>query len=353
MLNIKPVRIIDVKFNLLAEVDSYTSLVITRSLFDIGEFELHIESNKLLDCIKIDNLIYIAKNKVGIIESIEIEETDKLSIEIKGSMLKGILSRRITLPAENGYDRIKGNAETIIKHYVNNNVINCAENRKIENLIITEDKKRGKDTVWQTTIKNNLAETLKEIGQFCQIGWDITLDTSNKNFLFDVIEGKDRSTNQNVNSSVIFAKNFDNINNQTLLHNYINTCNIAYAGGKGEEDEQLIQQIGDQEGFSRRETYIDCSNIETVDELITEGERRLQEQKETLTLESEVIQSDSFIYQKDWDLGDIATVKSDYAVMHTRIVEIKEIYEKSSMELEVTFGDTIPTLAEKIKQLKR
>ena len=52
---------------------------------------------------------------------------------------------------------------------------------------------------------------------FSGLGWDITLDIENKKFVFYIVEGKDRSSSQNILPPVIFSIDYDNIAEQKQL----------------------------------------------------------------------------------------------------------------------------------------
>ncbi|NEZ47922.1 hypothetical protein FDF74_12095 [Clostridium niameyense] len=360
-MNKVPIRIIDQNFNLLGEIDDYESLIFIRRFSQVGEFELHINLDKNnVDKLQEDNLILLGAyfNKVGIIEHVEksMSEDGKENLVVKGSTLKGILKRRITIPpADTAFDRTVGKQETIIKQFVNNNAVNTTDkDRIIPNLIIAEDKKRGKEDGWRTRYEN-LSDKVTEIAEYSNLGWDITLDTNNNKFIFDVFEGKNLTSEQEQLPPVIFSVDFDNIKNKHFIKSLLNFKNIAYAGGKGEDEERLIQMIGTAKGLVRRETFIDCSQADDISELKSMGEHKLQDFKIVNTFEASIIPYGSFYYQKDWDLGDIVTVidKKWGVILNTRVVEVKEIYEVGGFNLEVVFGDHVPNLLDSIKKISK
>ncbi len=47
-MNKVPIRIIDKDFNLLGEIDDYESLIFIRRFSRVGEFELHINLEKIM-----------------------------------------------------------------------------------------------------------------------------------------------------------------------------------------------------------------------------------------------------------------------------------------------------------------
>lgn len=357
-----PIRIIDSNFNLLGEIDDYESLQFIRKFYSVGEFELHININKNnTDKLQEDNLIIIGSDikKVGVIRHREINVDEQgiatEGLMIKGYTLKGIVSRRLTIPIEGqgGYDRVSGTAETVIKHYVNNNCINPLDpSRKIEQLVLAQDLQRGKSTPWQTRYEG-LSDVLQQIGEFCDIGWDIWLDIENSKFKFDIVEGRNLTANQDLLPPVIFSVDFDNIKGQTYVDSAIDYKNVGYAGGKGEEENRLIQQIGEASGLARIESFLDCSDAEDVDSLEIQGQKKLSEFKKLESFESQIIDFGSFIYGQDWELGDIVTVQNRKwgVTLDSRVVEVKEIYEVGGFQLEATFGNNIPTIIDKIKKI--
>lgn len=356
-----PIRIISPDFELLGEIDDYESLQFIRRFYKVGEFELHININKAnTDALVENNLIMLGNktNKVGIIMHRENqvgdngETTDTLII--KGPTLKGIMSRRLIVPPVNGdgYDSQTGAIETILKAFVNNNVVNPADtNRKISQVSIADGQKRGKQDAWRSRFEV-LSDKLAEIGEYAQIGWDVTLDIANSKWIFDIAVGRNLTTEQDILPPVIFSTDFDNIKDQHFIQSLLNTYNYGYAGGSGDEANRLIQGIGNTTGFDRIETFLDCSQAADATELVTEGTQKLNELKEIKTFEFQVIPDNTFLYEKDYDLGDIVTAQSRKwgITMDCQIAELKEIYETGGNSLEVTFGTNIPNLLALIKR---
>lgn len=356
-----PIRIISPQFELLGEIDSYESLQFIRRFYRVGEFELHINVNKQhTDKLVNNNLILLGSsfNKVGIImhRENEIDENGDMTdtLVIKGPTLKGIMSRRLIVPPTNGngYDSQTGSIETILKTFVNNNIVNPVDvNRKIPQVVIAADQHRGKQDAWRARFEV-LSDKLSEIGEYAQLGWDVTLDTINNSWMFDVIEGRNLTVNQDTLPPVIFSSDFDNIKNQHFIQSILNSYNVGYAGGQGDEINRLIQQIGSVMGLERIETFLDCSQAADITELITQGTQKLNELKETKTFEFSIIPDNTFIYEQDYDLGDYITAQSKKwgITMNAQIIELAEVYEVSGNSLEATFGTNIPNLLTILKR---
>lgn len=353
----KPIRIIDRDFNLLSEIDDYESLLWTRRWYRPGEFELCINLNKQnTRTLQKENIVLFGE-KAGIIRhrEISLDENGKggETLVIKGSSLSSLIGRRITLPPEGeAYDVINSNAENIIKHYVDVNCINPIDiNRKISGLIIAANQNRGINLKYQSRLKQ-LDEELEKISQISGLGWDVLPDIKNKLFVFDISEGKDLTSNQTINNPVMFSIDFDNIKSQSFIDSDLNYRNQAYIGGQGEGVGRSIVEVGEElQGLDRYEVFIDARDIENDADLPNRGQQKLLEMLKLRSFESEILTKGTFEYEKDWNLGDIVTVQNRKwgITMEARVTEIKEIYEPNGFKLEATFGNTIPTLIDKIK----
>ena len=73
-----------------------------------------------------------------------------------GQELPVALRNRIAVPsAESEYDTITDNVETVLKHYINNNLISAADsNRNIDNLELETDTRLGSEIYYQMRYDN-------------------------------------------------------------------------------------------------------------------------------------------------------------------------------------------------------
>lgn len=349
-----PLRILDTSFNLLGEIDDYESLQFTRRFYRSGEFEIHIHLNKQhTDELKKDHVIMIGNmpHKSGIINHREINADTTETLVVKGTTLGGVFNRRITVT--DNYDRVRGSAETVMKHYVQNHIVNgIYPDRAMPFFVCAPDQQRGKQTPWQTRYEP-LDQVIQEIAEWCDIGWVVTLDIATKKWVFDVLTGNNLTTSQKEKPPVIFSYEFDNIKSQQFIDSDINYKNVGYAAGKGENEDRLIQSVGSGSGLARREVFLDCSTAEDATELLELGNQKLEEYKQVTTLSGQILDTRSFVYESDWDLGDLVTIqnKSWGLTMDSRITEVTEIYEPDS-KIEIGFGNEIPTITKFIRQLQ-
>ena len=356
-------KIFSPDFLLLAQIDDYESLIFTRRYHKAGDFQVVINFNKNdTQHLKRDNIIYLSARKCGIIthKEIQITEQGEEVIKVIGHTLSGITKDRVTVPPSGAYDRVNSNAETIIKTFVDNNLITTDADRIYPNLELAPNQNRGDTYNVQTRLKN-LEEVLEKISLLSGVGWEINFDTDK--FIFDVYEGLDRTANNGVNNPVIFSTEYDNIKEQKYIDSVKDAKTVGYVGGQGEGEDRLIVEVGTATGRDRKEVFIDARDIGGTEDppptqeeiearLIARGNQNLSELRPIQSFESQILTYSNFVYEVDYDLGDLVTVQSKKwgLTLNTRITEITEIYERDGFNIDAVFGDSIPTIQDKIKQ---
>ena len=382
------IEIINTNFELLGIITNFESLICVWNYYECGTFELTINKNKAnTNKLKKDNMLIVNKrdDKILLIDKIVID-TNKNSktMKVTGTCIKGITKRRIV--ATNGYDRVAEDyAENIQKHYLKNHLVESyydnirTPERDVPWIKISSTQNRGIKTVWQARL-TNLHDELKHISEDTGLGWYGYLNRNEKCIYFDSLKGTDRTVNQVENPTIHeFLSKFTHEELQeytheqlqgTVKHPYIifsekkknllegkttddnsNYKNVGYVAGKGENEDRLITVIGTTTGFDRREVLIDLNNIEDVDELNTEGQKKLDTYKVIQSIEGKVYQIPNMEWEKDFFLGDLVTLESDGIYEDKRIIQAKEIYERNNKTVELSFGDKVPSLGEEIKRI--
>lgn len=141
---------------------------------------------------------------------------------------------------------------------------------------------------------------------------------------------------------------------QEFTDSLIGYGNYAIVAGQGEGAEREIVMLGsDATGLDKHVIFVDARDVDEAADLPGRGEAKLAEHQRVISLQSEVLPKGPFAYQKDWDLGDVVTVQNkDWNLtMDTRITEVTEVYEPGGFRLQVTFGNSLPTLAQKLKSV--
>lgn len=309
-----PLRIMTRDFELVAEIDSYSSLQIVRSWSGIGSLELRV--NRYLSGaneLQRGRIVfpYNKYHKAFVIRhrEIELDEGGKASENwvIRALPLKSWTSQRLTIPPTGlSEDSIESNAETVLKHYVLNNVINPIDpDDKMPGITVADDLGRGPAVSWKSRYKN-LAEELADISLLSTLGWNIDVDIASQQFVFDVREGRDLTVNQDVLPPAIFSPEFNTISNLSYTESELNYQNHAIVAGQGEGVERKIVSLGTATGFDRYTLFVDARDVaeetegetpsprpmdEVENDLITRGTQKLTEYQQEVYLEGQVLSS--------------------------------------------------------------
>jgi len=405
----QPIRVYTPDLTLLQETDNYQSLQFERSHFGVGDFEIHINMHLHgADAFEKGNFIVLDKqaHKAGVImtKEVALDVSGKATenFMLTGYTLDGLMSRRITVPpVHTSHDRRQGNAELVMKHYVQNNFIDPVDpSRRLPMLEIAPVLNRGSQIKWESRYKN-VAEELENIGQIGNLGWTVYADIPGRKFIFDVVEGMDLTQeNADGNHPVFFSPDFSTVESQNFVNSDQELRNVGYVGGQGEGVDRKIIELGKTSGLDRIEEFIDARDVGTDEEdeetgetteltpeeieeqLIERGINKMREMQTVLSFEAEILtpitrksyeyehdryahpgqpvgamkqieeQVTPFEYEEDFDLGDRVDVfnRSWGVTMQAPIVATREIHELGGFRLEATFGEDRPTLITKIQQ---
>jgi hypothetical protein len=361
------IYIFDRDLNFKGIIDSFTSLQWTRRYYKSGEFELQcaltIESLSLLQR---ENIIY----KKGDTEAAYIEyrnlkqDTEgKEILVIKGKFLTNYTDRRIVW----GTEILNVTTEVAMRTLVNNNCIAPTDtSRIISNLVLGTLNDFTQTIDYQVSYKN-LAEELESLSNTSGLGHRVNFDINNRKLIFDVYKGLDRSVNQSINPRAIFSKEFENILEQEFTDSLNNYRNLALVGGIGEGSARKLVTIGNSIGFDRYELFVDqkslsnevdsvvMSDADYINLLIEKGNTALADAKEIQTFDSKININSNLLYKTDFDLGDIVTcVSKKWGItLNSRITEVEEVYEEQGQQINITFGNNIPTIIDKIKSMAK
>jgi hypothetical protein len=237
------IRILDTALVWVDVAEDFKSLRWKRRWQAAGEFHMVINRySKSAQHLAKGRILHIRRNgaheAAGIIRRIarSIDEGGRVTddLEVTGNTLDGLLARRICLPpAGVAYDERTGVAETVMKGFVNANLVNPTDPaRKMPGFVLAADQARGA-AITERMRYNPLPESLL----LCalaggNLGWEVTL--ANSQYVFDVLQGVDRSSTQNLVPPIIFSPDFDNIRMMSYENSDIGLANVGYVAGQGE-----------------------------------------------------------------------------------------------------------------------
>lgn len=352
-------------------VENFISLIWRRKYHKVGEFELHLpatDDNILL--MKKDYILYKKGDGEGAYiqtRQFDLNEKGNETLVIKGKFLTNYIGQRII------WERLtfRGSYEAAMRSIVNLNCITPEDIKRIIPHLMLGQLKGYIDTVIYNNSYGNCIEELENLSNTSGIGYRVNLDYKNKDLIFEVYKGVDRSSEQTAIAPVIFSKDFENVIKETFYDskdNYKNTCLIA---GAGEGTARKKSSIENGNGLDRYELYVDARDLadtENVNDvevkindveynamLIQRGSEKLKEYEEIKTFDSTVNANGNNVYKADYDLGDIVTnIDKKWGVkVATRITEIEEVYEGGRVEINPTFGTNIPSILDSVKRMVR
>jgi len=342
------IRIYDDGMDFQGIIENQRSLLWNRQYNETGDFELHAPVTPYnIGLLQMGNLVW-KKGAVdaGIIESRHIEEdVDNNEIVVSGRFLTGYMDRRLVRPLFN----FSGRAEVAMRTILSNAV--AIPHVQLGTLM------GFTDTIeFQATYKR-LLSIEEKIAKQTQLGFRFRPDFTAKTITFEVYKGVDRSMGQSDRARVIFSEDFRNLNKAIFEENDQVYSNICYVGGKGEGTSRVVVAVGDtaSTGLTRREIFVNGSDIsdenlttaQYQEKLKQRGREKLAECALYNSVECEAIPYGNFEYLRDYDLGDIVTIKKESwgISQNLRLSGITEVYEDGTQTIQPIFGTPVPVKA--------
>ncbi|NYB73850.1 siphovirus ReqiPepy6 Gp37-like family protein [Sedimentibacter hydroxybenzoicus DSM 7310] len=344
-------------------VDAFDSFIWRRRYSRCGDFELHLPiTAENLNLLRKGNIIHKKDDReAGYIEYRKLTENveGREVLAVRGRFITGYLGRRIIWGTEN----LNGTIELAIRNLINNNCISPADtSRKIDLLQLGELKGFTQSANFQVSY-SNLLSTIEEKASINELGIRTPIDVQNRRIVFDIYEGLNRTAGQSDNPRAIFSKEFENVLEQEYTDSINDYKNIALIAGEGEGTERVLTTVGSGIGVDRFELFVDARDLQQgemstedyTSQLQQRGNEKLSENSIIQTFNSKVNVLSNLTYKVNFDLGDIVTcVSKKWGItINTRITEIEEVYESDGFKINITFGNDIPTLIEKIKKVIR
>lgn len=337
-------------------VDEFESLIWTRRYYSPGEFELHTTPERYT---RLRNGIFIHRADTGetaLIERLRYERdgTGAAKVIAQGRMAEALLGRRVI----NSKVNESGNAETIIRQLVK---ANCIDRNALDNMQLGSVSGVGGNVDVQID-GDNLMEAIYTICGEQEISPRMRWDSSSGKFLFTVWQGKDRTTAQSVNSWAIFSDDFENLADGNYMRDVTDYKNFAFVRGIADDESEVIVTVDWQNGFHRRELWIDATDIDQTVDGVTmslndfrallrqRGAEVLADYVISEKIQGKVGSSKTLIYRQDFDLGDICEyVDHQVGVQASgRVTEVVETIENNSETVTAVLGENGLTVAQKI-----
>ena len=351
------ILVLNTKFESVAILDRFESLIWTDRFMECGDFEIYTAmDSKLLQYMKQDYYLYSADSEhMMIIEQLRVEtdSEDGNHLKILGRSLESILDRRVIW----GQKILTGNLQDAIQTLLNENVISpTIADRKISNFIFKKstDPKITALTIDAQYTGDNLYTVINKLCDANNIGFKVTLNNTNQ-FVFELYVGADRSYDQDLNPHVVFSPKFDNIITSSYLESKKTMKNVTLVAGEGEGADRKTTTVGTATGLDRRELFTDARDIssslendkkltdaEYTAQLVQRGKEDLAKNVEIKAFEGEVDATHMFVYGEDFFIGDIVQIANEYGHEGTSYIsELVISQNKEGIKIYPTFKSTV------------
>lgn len=352
-------------FEVIHKLTQYESLMWVDKYDEPGNFEIYAPPTpEIKEAAQVNNYFRSDKSEhLMIIEKLEttVSPEDGERLIISGRSLESILDRRVlflkcyfrdknseatpssstTVGADNLEDAIRQLLEYLFispVHWDNETGTWVeATDRKVSNFVF---QYTNEEEISSIVLKDcefdkgeNALNIVNKIVKQAGLGYKITLNSSNQ-FVFRLIKGANRCTDQTSNPAVIFSTKFNNLKSSKFTDDFgENFKNFVYTEGETYKSQKpTIVETGEATGLLRREVYVNSSvqheteSSNVTHSGITKEKKKLTEEEyqaalaedaekyykkyaSKTTLESEIEPRLTFQYGRDFAIGDILEVQ--------------------------------------------
>jgi hypothetical protein len=366
----------DTNMNILGVIDNFQSFIWTRRYWECGEMKLFAPyTENHIKLLQQGNMIMKSGgHEVAQIAYINIKQDiqGKDQIEVQGKFIASWLKRRIVVKPV----VVSATTQTIINRLVSENITAASVvARRIPNLAIETVAGVGGGVIqYANEDQVDVLTAVENAAMAAKLGFMVRTDPTTGQHYFRVYKGRDL-TYQNTagNPPCVFSQEFDNV----LEHEYTSsTENLrTYAYVRGEKVNNVPPknaEVGTGTGLDRLELFVDGSDIQQSSEnaagntvtmtdtqyinaLKQRANEELEYHTESLSFSSVINPESNLKYMVDFDLGDRVTCRDRRwgVTIDVRITEVIETFEKGKNgDLEVTFGEGLPTRLDRILKAK-
>lgn len=366
--------IYDTSLTLKGVIDEITSFIWIRRYWQSGEFKLLVPFTPINAKLLVKNNLIMKRGdkEAAQIQYVNIRKNNYglEEIEIEGKFVTSWIGKRLVLKQIITTDA----SQSIIYRIMSENAIDPEDTDRVIPLLEQEesppDLQSGTIEYMSEPLVSALP-TIEGLAKAAKLGFVIETDIKAQKHIFKVYKGRDLTADQLENPPCIFSQEFDNIHEQEFTNSVENLKTVGYVGGEEVEGvERIVVEVGSGSGLDRSEVFINASDItqtyyegETeitiplqtyIDILAERGLEELEQYAEVLNFSSRINVFSNLKYKEDFDLGDRVTcIDKRWGIrIDARITEIAETYQKSQNDIEVTFGESLPTLFDKIKKMR-
>lgn len=364
------------EMELLGVADEIISLIWTRRYWSPGEFKLLVPfSEKHRELFSPGHLILRGgDDEAAEIRYIHIsrDSSGVEQIEAQGKFVTQWVGKRMLVYSDN---EMTGSSQELMHELINRTVMTTyGYDIGIPRLEFDhkEETIPGDSHTVCPEDGANALDVLESIAKGAKLGFRIRTDRREGFHYFSVYKGKDRTDEQSDYPQLVFSTADGDILEQDFTHSVENVRNLAFVQG-----DKSVSGLGvwvpsssAYIGHDRDELYISLPEISLntyLDsglskseaeaaykaELARQGQSILDEYDERMSFQGRLNTRGRYRYCRDYDVGDRVTcLDARWGIKrNVRITEATQTFQQNGEELELTFGESMPTLLNRIKQI--
>lgn len=303
------------------------------------------------------------KTRALIIKQVNVSE-DTVNI-IGNEYAADLFSVRICLygtQTGTGYDTQTGDVETVMRHYINANILESSDDARHDPIMQLEsvNSERG-----ETIIVSARFETLLDVLSSCvsagggSVGWEAVVvaaddETCGWYLRWQIVETTDRTQTQTDTNPVVLSEEFGT----AKISDYCDTLpetNIVIVGSQGEGALRTQTQIGlsTLTGIMRRESFLDARDTNDAAEIAQRGNERIVDAL-TTSIEFEYLDNYQCRYGIDFELGDTVTVDAGaYGTYDLPVCSVTTTWGSDTKEISLTVGAQMHDIVKLINDVYR
>lgn len=337
------------KIEKVALIDYATSIIWVTRYYNAGEFELYVRATpELLNLFASATMITRDDDKRVMIPdrvrlTTSFENGDYLIIA--GKSAEGLLDLRIITRMTTFH----GNVEWIIRSIVYDNCINPSPNYRVIPNLVLGDQIGGTEVIDKQITGKTILSAIANMCQAYDLGFKI--EWINGQFVFTLYRGNDHATGRLPH--VVFSTEYENLGNTDFVYDKSQCFTSVYVAGEGEGYDRKIVNVNDNSyGFNIRENWYDAQTMSTKDDgsvipdatytemLKQEGREFLDDHKPSYSFAGEVLNSGTFTYGVDYNLGDKVVVQNEYGLTGTSVItEVSEVEDDQGYRVYPTLSE--------------
>jgi len=367
--------IYDRDINLLGVIDKIDSLMWTRRFWSCGEFKMLLPFTDYNVTLLRERRLIRKKgdNQLGEIKYIGMKKNSQGTeeIEVQGKFITAWIGQRV-IKNQVVAEQPAGN---VIGRILDENVISPSDSARVISgisLDLAGDLPTSAISYMSEPFVNVLT-ACEDIAKASKIGFYLSTDIKSKSHTFKVYSGRDlTSKNLAGNPPCIFSQEFNNITEQEYTASVENLKTMAYVGGEeiNNTPRKIVEVGSELSGLDRIEHFADAKEItqkyknaagaevtmsaaQYNNVLLQRGAEEIEARQKNQAFSSKINPCGSLRYKRDFDVGDRVTcINKRWGIkIDVRVTEATEIYEPKGNRVEITFGENLPTLIDKIRQV--